>query len=163
MVNHILARGEQAPPVDPPQARAVRDRHLHKPVSFRPTQLQRAELERRAAEAGLTVSAYVLAALDLPPDGTMYRRRRKSGSEPGAAADAPPALVLDPAAVATLRDLLGQLGKLGNNVNQLARAAHLGQLRDGSDVGPALLDELRTLTRAIIRALGRPVPSKGRK
>ena len=72
-------------------------------------------------------------------------------------APAPPprTRAIDPDTLATLQGLRADVGKLGNVVNQLARAAHLGQLRDGASVGPALVDDVRRLSDSILAALGR--------
>ena len=117
------------------------DRHRTPTLSIRPTAEQRAAITERARAAGMSVNRYLLtAALD--------------GSD---VAPAPPPRIraIDPATASTLQGLRAEVGKLGNVVNQLARAAYLGQLHNGADVGPMLQAEVTRLSDSILAALGR--------
>lgn len=125
--------------------RHTKDRHKTPTMSVRPSAVQRAEIIRRAEAAGLSVNAFMLGAALAGSDVAPPRRR--------------PRTIASPADIAALRDLLGQVGKLGNNVNQLARAVHLGERRDGSDVGPLLLAEVERLADMLAVALGQRPPA----
>lgn len=118
-----------------PAPRRVDRRQRGRTVACRPSAEQLAEIERRADAAALSPGGYVLRAA-LSGSGLSPRRR------------APAA---DAATLDALRDLARAVGAVGNNVNQLARAVHLGQLADGASVGPALAAEVQALA-ADIRA-----------
>lgn len=55
----------------------------------------------------------------------------------------------------TLRRLLGQIGRIGSNLNQLARSANRGRPVFEQDIREEL-NELRVIHAAILNALGRP-------
>lgn len=115
------------------------DRHKTPTLSIRPTAEQRAAIIDRAAAAGVSVNHYLLTAA-------------LSGS--GLAPAPPPRRrAIDPATLSALQGLRAEVGRLGNVVNQLAHAAHLGKLRDGADVGPRLLSEIAALADNIRAAL----------
>lgn len=121
------------------------DRHKTATMSVRPSAIQRAEIIRRAEAAGLSVNAFMLSAALSGSDVAPPRRRARN--------------IASPADIAALRDLLGAVGKVGNNVNQLARSVHLGERRDGSDVGPGLLAEVERLADMLAAALGQRPPA----
>jgi hypothetical protein len=95
---------------------------------------ERAELEARAVRAGLAVGAY-LRQQALGGSGPRARRR------PPVDADA---LLL----------LEGQLGRIGNNLNQLARAANAGGWPSAFAIEDAT-QELMATCDAIVGALGK--------
>jgi hypothetical protein len=95
---------------------------------------ERAELEARAVRAGLAVGAY-LRQQALGGSGPRARRR-------------------PPADAAALLLVEGQLGRIGNNVNQLARAANAGGWPSTlvmEDAAQAVIDACD----AIVQALGK--------
>jgi hypothetical protein len=87
-------------------------------VALTLTPTERAEAERRAAAAGLRLAPYLRqAALGGP-----------AGGDPAAlASPTGPAQV---ERLALLREAVRQLGKVGSNVNQIARAANAALLAD---------------------------------
>lgn len=96
-----------------------------------------AELDEAASRAGLTRSSY-LRVQSLAKPKTRSTRRAPVEKE-------------------LLARLLGQIGKIGSNLNQIARASNMG-LGVRSDLS-GLMGELRTLIPPIMRALGRSPPS----
>lgn len=105
-------------------------------VGLRMTPEERAELDRRADRAGLSVAAYLRAAAlgDAGPRAT-----RKP-----------------PIAKQELVRVLSQLGKIGSNVNQLARAVNSGDDPNGlADDLKAAVVALSEMQSAIFSALGR--------
>ena len=109
-------------------------RQRQKVIGFRATPEEQAQIESDAKSAGLTIGAYLRKlALDAP----IPRQSRRSSVD-----------------MTTLSQLLGQLGKIGSNLNQLARQANIGL----APSAPALAEELAALKvlRAEIRqALGK--------
>jgi hypothetical protein len=90
-------------------------------------------VRQMAERSGLSVSALIRhALLNVPPP----RRRRRPA--------------VDQVAVAKL---LGELGKIGSNINQLAHYAHLGRFQS-NNIDVALRD-LMELRLACLQALGR--------
>jgi Bacterial mobilisation protein (MobC) len=98
------------------------------------TPQERAELEARSARAGLTATAY-LRQQALGGAGPRARRR------PPVDADA-------------LLMLEGQLGRIGNNLNQLARAANAGGWPSAFAIEDAT-QALMATCDAIVAALGK--------
>lgn len=108
------------------------------PYSIRFSEKQRIELQRRADQAGgLSIAGYIkFTALDQPP-----RKLRQ-----------PP---VDRVAIT---QLLGQLGRVGSNINQLTKMGHV----QGEFSIPELtigLNELIDMREAIMKALGYQHPS----
>lgn len=108
------------------------------PYSIRLTESQRIKLQQRADQAGgLSVAGYIkLTALDQPP-----RKLRQ-----------PP---VDRVAIT---QLLGQLARVGSNINQIAKMGHV----QGDFSIPELtvaLNELIDMREAIMKALGYHHPS----
>jgi hypothetical protein len=106
-------------------------------IHFRCTQAQRAEIAAQAERAGISIGAYMLAsALKAPPPRSARR---------------------PPIERRELARLLGETGKIGSNVNQIARA-----LNRGRDVPLELMiapvqAELATIRDMLLNALGREV------
>ena len=91
---------------------------------IRLTAAERVELNRRAAEAGMSVAAYVRhQALDT--SGPRSARR----------------FTLDEILI---RQLIGEISRIGNNLNQLTRLANMGDLEEPRELAPVLhrTDEL---------------------
>lgn len=113
---------------------------LH-PLSIRLTQEERERLEAEAK--GKPLSVYMRERL--LGDGTAPRKLRRKPSA-------------DQAGLAKVLGMLGQ-SRLANNLNQIAKAAHIGVLV----VSPALIEELENACRdirimrdALLAALGFP-------
>lgn len=103
------------------------------PFSVRLSEAERAELVRRANEAGLSIGGYWKSAVfNTPPPRKSHRHS------------------VDHVAIAKL---LPQLGKIGSNVNQLARRINT----EGNVSLPELiraLDDVTAMRAAIMSALG---------
>jgi hypothetical protein len=108
----------------------ARTRHLT--IRFTPD--ERASIDGDAARAGLTSGSYARDVLLAAPPPRQVRR--------------------PPVERQQLVRLLGALGYIGNNVNQLARAANSGEEVDDSEMRAALTD-LRSMRDAVLKALGR--------
>jgi hypothetical protein len=128
------AKGETA------SLEALKAKPLH-PFSIRLTQEERERLEAEAK--GKPLSVYMRELL--LGDGTAPRKLRR---KPAA----------DQAGLAKVLGMLGQ-SRLANNLNQIAKAAHIGVLV----VSPALIEELENACRdirimrdALLSALGFP-------
>ena len=105
------------------------------PLSVRLPPDERAELESRADRAGLSVSGYFrTVAFDTP-----RHARRPSVNEQ------------------ELARLLGAIGRIGSNVNQLARTANSGSWPDSRALSDACAD-IRWIRDTLIRALGMTPP-----
>lgn len=118
---------------------------LH-PFSIRLTQEERERLEEEAK--GKPLGVYIRERL--LGDGTAPRKLRRKPS-------------VDQAGLAKVLGMLGQ-SRLANNLNQIAKAAHIGVLV----VSPALIEELddacrdiRIMRDALLSALGFPPAEAG--
>jgi hypothetical protein len=115
-------------------------------IGLEPSEL--ALVDQRAEVAGLSRSAYIRAAV-LGHPGTRAVPRPPVERE------------LLGRAIAQLGDAKGALGRVGNNVNQLAHQANAGVVVHGATLDLAAQDvqravsELRTATAALMKALGR--------
>lgn len=110
-------------------------RQRSRQYSVRFTDAEAAELERKASDAGLSVAAYLRAA-SLGDAGPRAARRPPVEREQ---------LVL----------LSGLVGKLGSNVNQIARALNSGDAPDGlSDDIKAAAVEVAEMRATIRDTLG---------
>lgn len=95
---------------------------------------ERAAVEAAAERAGLTVSSYARQAMLGAPAPRQVRR--------------------PPVEKRELVRLLGEVGKIGGNLNQLSKAVNTGVLVYGGDLDAALAG-VREVRDAILRALGR--------
>ena len=108
-------------------------RQRTKLVMIRLTPRELAEVEEAASRAGLTLSSYGRAQMlgALPP---------RSVRRP-------------PVEKELLAKVLGQLGKAGSNLNQVARAANLG--KEEFDDVKAVVTEIQLVAHSVMQALGR--------
>jgi hypothetical protein len=109
-------------------------RQRHHVVRLRLTDAEQAELSARAERAGLAVGAY-LRQQALGGSGPRARRRL-------------------PADAAALLQLLGQVGRIGSNINQLAHAANAGGWPSALLIESAAQD-VADMRAAIRQALGK--------
>ncbi len=103
------------------------------PLSIRLPPEERAELESRADRAGLSVGGYFRAAVLGAPLPRVARRAPVDRRE--------------------LAMLLGAVGRIGSNVNQLARVANAGGWPESAMIDEARGD-IRWMRAALMRALG---------
>jgi hypothetical protein len=108
----------------------IRDRSL----TIRLSADERIVVDEAADRAGLTAGSYARQAILGAPAPRQVRRPPIERRE--------------------LARLLGELGKIGGNLNQLARAANSGTVLDGVEIGAALAG-LRDVRAAVLAALGR--------
>ncbi|MGE0853603.1 MAG: MobC family plasmid mobilization relaxosome protein [Hyphomicrobiaceae bacterium] len=112
-------------------------------IGVRVTPDELAHASRLAVRDGLTVSGLFRSkVLDTPQPRQSLRNPR-----PGVA-------VADPKDLARV---LGAIGRIGNNVNQLARVANAGSWPDAQTLAEACAD-IRDMRRALMQALGVPSP-----
>ncbi len=103
------------------------------PLSIRLSPEERADLTSRAERAGLSVGGYFRAAvLDVP----LPRVSRRPSADR-----------------AELARLLGAVGKIGSNVNQLAYVANTGSWPDSRAIAQAVAD-IRWMRDSLMLALG---------
>jgi len=130
-----------ASPASVPARRRSTRRQRDVMVSFRATAAERAALGAAAERAGLSVGAYLRAQVLPDTPGRAVRR-------PGVAQT-------------LLAHLLGQVGKVGSNLNQLAKRANSGAAVPEAALAAAVA-AWRATARAILQALGkRPVERRG--
>ena len=103
-------------------------------VTVRLTAEERAQLEALSSRSGLAAGAFMRAAAF---GGAGPRAQRRPSADH-----------------AVLRQLLGELGRVGNNINQIARALNSGQAADLPQLKEALNAYLG-VRNAIYRALGK--------
>lgn len=108
----------------------VRDRH----ITVRLSADERAAVDAAAERAGLTPGSYARQVLLGAPAPRQVRRPPVERRE--------------------LARLLGELGKIGGNLNQLAKSVHSGVLVYGGDFD-AVNSSLLEVRSAILSALGR--------
>ena len=104
-------------------------------ITIRLSAEERAQLDERAARAGLMIGSYVREAVFGKPMPRQVRRPPVEKQE--------------------LARLLGALGRIGGNINQLARAVNTGDEADRTALYGAWAD-LRAMRDAVLKALGRP-------
>lgn len=109
-----------------------RQRTRLKAVRFTPDEL--AALEGAAERAGMSVGAYMRSVLLAAPVPRQSRR--------------------PPVEKRALAQLLGHIGKLGSNVNQIAHYGNLGRLIEDRHLAEASAD-IAEMRRAVMDALGR--------
>ena len=104
-------------------------------ISVRCTKDERTEIDEAAAQAGLSIGAY-LRTLALGKPGPRARRR-------------------PPIERSELARLLGHLGKIGSNINQLAHAYNGKGRVPALEELKALHEQISQIRDALMRALGR--------
>jgi len=110
--------------------RRAREQYL----SIRLTADERAEIEQKAERAGLRTGSYARRVLlDAQPPRQIRR---------------------PPLEKVLLVKFLGELGRVGNNLNQLARDMNFGEGIDGIGLAEDIRD-LRRMRDAVLDALGR--------
>lgn len=109
-----------------------RQRTRLKAIRLTPDEL--AAIEAAAERAGMTVGAYMRSVVLAAPVPRQSRR--------------------PPVERRALAQLLGQIGKLGSNVNQLAKYGNLGRLIEDRHLAEAAAD-IAALRTAVMDALGR--------
>jgi hypothetical protein len=108
------------------------------PLSARLNAEEKAEIERRASAAGMTIGGYIrVCCLDRPPP----RISRKPVPN-----------------VTELVRILAALGRIGGNINQLAKLANAGAWPEAEALYEARADML-AMRRALLSALGEPDPN----
>jgi len=108
----------------------IRNRHL----TIRLSDEERAAIDEDAERAGLMAGSYAREVLLRTKPPRQIRR--------------------PPVERTALARLLGALGQIGNNINQLAKASNSGDVADRTALQGALTD-LRAMRDAVLRALGR--------
>ena len=112
--------------------------------AIRFTDAELAQLETAAQRAGLSVASYVRQVVLAAPPPRQSRR--------------------PPIERAQLARILGHVGKLGSNINQIAKYGNLGRLVDDASLKLAAAD-IAFIRHAIMEALGRdshePEPPAG--
>lgn len=103
------------------------------PLSVRLSAEEIAELRSRAEQSGLTISGYFKAAVfNTPP---LKRSRRVTHDQE------------------SLARLLASVGRIGSNINQLARVANMGSWAEADMLMEAAAD-IRWMRRTLMAALG---------
>lgn len=108
-------------------------RQRSKPLTVRFTSEERAQIDADASAAGMTAGTYI-------------RWRLTEGR-------APRAVRRPPVELEALRVLLGQLGKVGSNLNQIAHRLNDGQPLASIQLTAGLKD-VRAMRDAVLKALG---------
>jgi hypothetical protein len=123
-------------PAAPPKRSGSEKRQRTASILVRLTAEERAAIEAAASRAGLTLASYA-------------RGQMLGGPQPRAARR-------PPVETRQLARILGELGKIGSNINQLARAGNIGLL-NAADRGElqAETQALRALRGYLMEALGR--------
>lgn len=103
------------------------------PLSVRLTDEERAELERRAERSGLTLGGYFKSVVFNSPPPPQSRRPSADREELG--------------------KLLAAIGRIGNNVNQLARVANAGSWPESEKLSQAVR-EIQWIRKSLMKALG---------
>lgn len=126
---------EPSPLTAPASRRGSEKRQRARLVPVRCTEAEHAAIAATAAEAGMSAGAY-LRALALGSPGPRAARRPPIERE-------------------ALARILGHLGKLGSNVNQLAYVANTAGATLSSRQLDQIGDEVREIRSAVMKALGR--------
>ena len=111
-------------------------RRLPRVIALRVTEAEWSAWQRRAEDAGLSVGAYIRSVMDQTPAPPARRRRQpvKNGE--------------------ALARLLGQVGKVGSNVNQIAHGVNLGNPVPFTRMMAQAQADIRTMRDLLMQALG---------
>lgn len=110
------------------------EKRIRKPFSIRLSDDERAIIDAKAERAGLEIGSYARETLLDAPAPRQVRRPLVERKE--------------------LSRLLGELGKIGSNLNQLTKSANAGITLYENEVR-GILASLATVRDAILKALGR--------
>lgn len=138
------AGAEKAPRQRRNSGTETRKRGSVKPVRFDPAELAR--IEAAADRQGLAFGSFVRAAALAAAEGK------------GLAALPVRSVRRKPVDKELMARLLGQLGKVGGNLNQIVKMAYGGLDRAGRAEAAEVLIELRAIVPLILEAMGRPQP-----
>ncbi|WBU30520.1 plasmid mobilization relaxosome protein MobC [Rhodopseudomonas palustris] len=107
-------------------------------TTFRMTAAERAAIVSAADAAGMGPSTFARVSVLRAAGRTPAIRKRHD-------------------AIATvIAPVLGQLGRIGSNINQITRHAHIGGNVDSNALA-RLRDEMERLTRAVLALGGKPI------
>lgn len=120
-----------------PEKRTPAKRQRHVVVAARCTAQEASAISDLAAKSGLTIGAFARAAM-LGDAGPRAKRRPTLHQE-------------------LLRQVLGHMARLGNNVNQIARQLNAGEAAQITEIRQALRAYL-DIREAIFQALGMNPP-----
>jgi hypothetical protein len=120
------------PDDSPKSRRGSENRKKTIPVTSRYDEAEFAELDEAASRAGVTRASYQRIQSLAAPKTRSVRRA--------------------PVERETLAKVLGQIGKIGSNLNQIAHAAHLDRATAGEVT--ATVAELRAVLPPLLQALG---------
>jgi Bacterial mobilisation protein (MobC) len=107
------------------------------PFSIRLSDAQRADIDSRADRAGLSAGGYAISTIFNTPPPRQSRRPTTDQQ--------------------LLAQILTAFGKIGSNINQLARVANAGSWPDSRLLKQAC-DDIRMIRDMLIRALGLTPP-----
>ena len=123
---------------EPTKRKRSEKRHRQKILAIRFNEAERQAVQTRADVAGLSTAGYLRAvALDAKP----LRASRRP-----------------PVDRAELAFLLADIGKIGSNINQLAKLANLGGWPEHEDLRQAVAD-IRWMRDVLLKALGYTPPA----
>lgn len=109
-------------------------RQRQRRITFRLAAHEYSEVETKAERAGVSLGAFIrVAVLDAPTTRAVRR---------------------PPVEKAALAQVLGQLGRVGGNLHQIARHLNFGHIEAAADL-PKALEELRAMKAVLMQALGR--------
>jgi hypothetical protein len=120
---------------DTPRRSGTETRQRKRMLGVRVTDAEMAEIEAQATRAGLTPSSYARSVLLSAP---APRARRRPSIEAEA-----------------MGRLLGELGKVGSNLNQIAHHMNAGRNEVSPAAMEAALSEVADIRAAILEAMGR--------
>lgn len=125
-----------------PRKSGSENRQRSRIIGFRADPVERAEIEDAAERAGLTVGSYVRA---------MVLKKVRTAPTVKPSFDK-----------VLLTKILGDLGKVGSNLNQIARNLNEGALVSLGRIGRAI-DDVSFLREEVIKAIRRPHDNQGQE
>jgi hypothetical protein len=103
-------------------------------ITFRVAAHEYSEIEAKAERIGVSLGAFIRVSVLEAPTTRAVRR--------------------PPVEKAALAQLLGQIGRVGGNLHQIARHLNFGNVEAAADL-PEALEDLRAMKAVLMRALGR--------